>query len=489
MESSTKQPPTPNTSPLFSVADILEWTGGTLQQGSRDQVISGLSNDSRALQRGHMFVALVAERDGHTFIPNALEAGASALLVSQRVQDIPSDITVVQVKDTLGAMGAIAAGYRRRFSSCQILGITGSNGKTTTKEMIASILRNMGPTLATAGNLNNLIGLPLTLLGLRSEHAYAVLEMGMNVPGEIAQLAAIAAPDVGVITCVAPAHLEGLGSIEGVARAKGELFDALQPQQWAVVNADDPHVLALGLRVSSRVIFFTMNPTQANIPAGQPVVSLQHLKAEGEHGFHFQVDISHLPTNPQKTQRLSVELPLVGRHQVANALAAIAATVVLGVSEQAITTGLRNIKPTGRRLLLEHTPIGVHLLDDCYNSNPHSCRAALQTLRELAGHAPSIAVIGDMLELGTHEAEAHEQIGHTAASLDITLLVAFGPRSRNTAQAARHAGMKTVSHFEDIDELWAYLQPLLTANTWVLVKGSRGMRLERISEKIKQLHP
>ncbi len=470
---------------LFSVGDVVAWTGGSLLQGSVERELSGARNDSRALQANELFIALVAERDGHDFLAKAVDVGATAVLVSRPIQGLAPDVAVIQVEDTLRGMGAIAAGYKASFPALQTIAVTGSNGKTTTKEMLASILREMGPTLSTAGNFNNLIGLPLTLFRLRQEHRYAVLEMGMNAFGEIAQLAKIAKPDVGIVTCVASAHLEGLGSIEGVARAKGELFDALGAEQWAVIHADDPYVRDLADSLDCRKVYFSsLKEEQSSIPVGQPSVCLQELVILGVDGFRFDVVVQGLTPVPYS---LSIHLPLVGRHQVSNALAAIAAALVSGASTEAICAGLLAVKPTGRRMRHVETSGGIHLLDDCYNSNPHSCQAALRTLQELGQSETRIAILGDMLELGPGEEEAHAEVGRFAASQGVTHLLGFGPLSSHLIRGAQDAGLSAdhAVHFLAIDKLWQHLQPLLTPKTWTLVKASRGMRLERVSEKIE----
>lgn len=466
-----------------SLGEIATQTGGRVLQGDPQFCVQGVSNDSRNLTPGALFVALVAERDGHTFIDSACEAGAGALLVSDAGRAYPADIPVVLVEDTFRAMGDIAAAYRLACAP-KVVGVTGSNGKTSTKEMIARILEEMGKTLYTDGNFNNLIGLPLTIFRMEPDHAYAVLEMGMNAPGEIARLTEIATPDVGVITCVAEAHLEGLGSIEGVARAKGELFDNMRPESTAIINADDPNIMKQSADVNCRRLFFSSTTPPAYVPEGGLRVSLTSLESLGPDGFSFQV---HLP----ETYPFSVTLPLIGRHQVGNALAAIAAAFSVGATPKAIQKGLAKVQPTGRRGRLITTQAGVSLLDDCYNSNPSSCAAGLHTLQELAGEHPSIAVLGDMLELGDGEAEAHARIGRLAAEIGIQHLFAFGPLSKHLARGALEApnSPKVVFHTQDVDALWNALQASLSPHAWILVKGSRGMRLERISQHIEAWNP
>jgi UDP-N-acetylmuramoyl-tripeptide--D-alanyl-D-alanine ligase len=475
----------------FSLEQIANWTSGSLHNGAPEILVKSVAFDSRKLTSEGLFVALVADRDGHDYIPTAVESGAAAVLLSD-VSKAPATLPYILVEDTLKAMGDLASGWRQA-NQCSVVGITGSNGKTTCKEMVATILDQIGPTLKTAGNFNNLIGLPMTLFQLKPKHAYAVLEMGMNAPGEIAQLAAIAAPQVGVITCVAAAHLEGLGSIEGVAKAKGELFAELAADSTAVINADDPHVLALQKSLNCRRIFFTTQ-TRANssLPDSAQVVSLESSESLGTDGFRLEVQRpvpgrGGLLVSGGKTEVISFTLPLVGRHQVSNALAAIATVSALNIPASSIAKGLAKIEPTGRRMRVVDAAQHGQLIDDCYNSNPNSARAALQTLRELGEGQETIAVLGDMLELGAGAKHAHASVGRFAAATKLHALFAFGPLGKETANAAQLAGMdaENIFHFEDVDELWDALQPRLHSQSWVLVKGSRGMRLERISERIE----
>ncbi|MBU48986.1 MAG: UDP-N-acetylmuramoyl-L-alanyl-D-glutamate--2,6-diaminopimelate ligase [Deltaproteobacteria bacterium] len=464
-----------------TAAKLAEATGGTLLQGEPSTPLQGVSTDTRTTQKGQIFAALVAARDGHTFIPTAMEKGAGALLISDDSIELPPDVPVVLVQDTERALGDMAAAWIKE-NRPYVVGVTGSNGKTSTKEMVAQILAQVGPTLRNEGNFNNLLGLPLTAFRLGPDHDYAVLEMGMNAPGEIDRLAEIGNPDVGIITCVAAAHLKGLGSIEGVAAAKAELFDRLDPSQTAVVNADDPHIMRHAKPLSCKKIFFTKeDPKSRDIPEGADVVTASKIESLGYEGFRF---VAHVPGKDP----FVVHLPIVGRHQVGNALAAIAATHVLGVQPEAIIKGLATVRPTGRRLKVVQTQSELQLLDDCYNSNPSSCRAAIDTLVDLGEGKPRFAVLGDMLEMGDTENEQHAEIGRYLAKSGIEHLFAYGPLSKHMAEAAKAADNppQTVVHQEeDVEALWQAMEPLLTPDAWVLVKGSRGMRLERISKKLE----
>lgn len=472
----------------LKVVDVLEACQGTLLQGDAQKDITGVCFDTRKIQSDELFVALVAERDGHDFIPAALKGGAGALLVSRSdLRDIPEGVSVVQVADTLDALGQLAAFYRQRFQKEYQLGgiaaVTGSNGKTTTKEMLARILSQCGPTLYTEGNFNNLIGLPLTVFRLEEAHQFAVLEMGMNAPGEIAQLAKMGGPDVGIITNVAAAHLEGLGSIEGVAKAKGELFDALTSENTAVINADDPHILEMGRKLTCKKIYFSSKTQpEPETPTDGLFFYPEALETLGVEGSRFQVKWPEKPA-------FKVQLPLLGPHQVSNAMAALSAAYALGATPEAVQEGLSMVVPTGRRMRLVQANAGIQMLDDCYNSNPSSCLAALKTLKDLRGDAPSFVVFGDMLEMGEHAQRVHTDVGRYVAELGASRLFAFGSASADMCVGAKEAGMdaELVQHFTDIEDLWSALQPHLKPDSWVLIKGSRGMRLERISQKIEAL--
>ncbi|MCB9641959.1 MAG: UDP-N-acetylmuramoyl-tripeptide--D-alanyl-D-alanine ligase [Myxococcales bacterium] len=468
------------------LSEVAAVTGGRVEGGDPETLLHGVSTDSRSLPKGSLFVALVAARDGHTFVPSALQNGAVAVLAQRSLTPEEkagrTQLPVVVVEDTLQALGDLASAWLSRHRShCKVVGITGSSGKTTGKEMLAAILQQVAPTHKTAGNFNNLIGLPLTVFGIDDSHHFAVLEMGMNAFGEIARMTEISRPDVGWITIVAPAHLEGVGSIDGVARAKGELFDGLGSQDTAIVNADDPKIMERAAKLRCERVFYSTDPDAASkIPAGARLVVLLQATPLGEDGFSVSA-------HSYEHGRISFRLPLVGRHQIGNALGAVAAATVLGATPDAIVSGFAQLQPEGRRLRVIHTPSNVHLIDDCYNSNPTSKKAAIQTLSDLAQDAPKIAVLGDMLELGGAEEELHAMIGQVAAQHHLTALFAFGPRSKAMAQAAIAGGMDAsdVYHFEEAEPMWEALKARLTSGTWVLVKGSRGMRLERISQHLE----
>jgi UDP-N-acetylmuramoyl-tripeptide--D-alanyl-D-alanine ligase len=337
--------------------------------------------------------------------------------------------------------------------------------------MIAAILATRGPVLKTEGNLNNEVGVPLTLFGLDASHAAAVIEMGMSHPGEIARLAAIALPQVGVVTLAAPAHLEGLGTVDAVADAKAELYQGLPPGGIVIANADDARMLKRAQASGRRMITFSGGRGRRGDVVVLEVVS------QGDDGLRFVLGVGN--------RELPVHIPgLVGVHNAANAAAAAAAAIALGCTDREIARGLAAVRPVGRRLRLEQLPSGVTLLDDCYNANPASMSAALATLAGMAApERRAVAVLGDMLELGAFEAEAHRALGAEAAKV-AQALAAFGPRARGTAEAARAAGLDAF-HTEDVDALVRWTKATLAPGDVLLVKGSRGMKLERLVEALR----
>jgi UDP-N-acetylmuramoyl-tripeptide--D-alanyl-D-alanine ligase len=460
------------TGPRFTAEELGAATGGRWLDAPPDSV-SGVSSDSRTLEAGSLFVALRGDRfDAHAFLPAAARAGAAAAVVASEAP--AAGLPRLLVADTLVALGALAHHHRARFS-LPVVGVTGSNGKTTTREMIAAILAERGPVLKTEGNLNNEVGVPFTLLRLSGEHRAAVVEMGMNHPGEIARLTAMARPQVGVVTNAAAAHLEGLGSVDGVADAKAELYAGLPEGGIAVVNADDPRMLARARASGRRLLTFAGGRQRRGD------VAVLEVLAQDASGLRFLLGVG--------TRELAVTLPLVGAHNARNAAAAACAAIALGCSDQEIVRGLARVQPVGRRLRLERLPGGLLLVDDCYNANPPSMAAALQTLAELA-HAEGgrpLAALGDMLELGPGEAELHRGVGSEAARLPVARLFGFGPRSRETLAGALAAGLapERTFHTEDVAALAQAVRATAAPGDVLLVKGSRGMRLERLVEALR----
>lgn len=421
-----------------------------------------VSSDSRAIGQGDLFVALQgANFDGSQFVAMSAASGAVAAMVnaaSYRGSEAPCPILLVE--DTRLAMGQLAAWWRQQFS-VPVVGVTGSNGKTTVKEMLASVLRvaagSDDAVLATQGNLNNDIGMPLTLLKLRQQHRYAVIEMGMNHSGEIDYLTHLACPDVALINNASGAHLAGLGSVQGVARAKGEIFAGLSAQGVAVINADDEHApLWRELAGSHRVIEFGLER--------QPEVRAQWQPQ----GYAAQMQV-HTPQG-----EFAAILQVPGVHNVRNALAATAAASALNVPLQAIAAGLEKFAGVAGRLQRKSALHGATLIDDTYNANPASLRAALKVLMQAAGK--KVLVLGDMGELGADAAHMHAEIGTEARHMGVDRLFALGDLS---SYAVEEFG-SGARHFQRIEDLYAALEQELNENSTVLVKGSRFMKMERV---------
>jgi UDP-N-acetylmuramoyl-tripeptide--D-alanyl-D-alanine ligase len=460
---------------IWHLADVVRATGADVHRRGRPATFPCVATDSRKLVPGALFVALRGERfDAHHFVAEAAGAGAAGVVVERVPADLEplDDLTVLVVRDTLRALQDLAADLRHRLAPC-VLAVTGSNGKTTTKEMLAEILAAAGGAagvLKTQVNLNNLIGVPLTLLRLAGGEHHAVVEMGMNAPGEIWRLAEIADPDVGVITNVAPAHLEGLGSIAGVARAKGELFARMRRNAVAVVNADDPHVAALGDAFPGRVVRFAV---EGDTAAAEVCAEDVRVDAHGTAAFRLRAGRA----------TADVQLRIAGRHNVANALAAAAAAHAVGVGIEAIVAGLGAALSVGSRMRVRVLASGVTVVDDSYNANPASVAAALRSLREAPARR-RFAVLGDMLELGAASVELHRAIGRLVAELGIDALYLFGEHAGATAEGALAAAaglaMDAVQVLPTHAALAAAVTDAARAGDWVLVKGSRGQRMEEV---------
>ncbi len=437
--------------------------------GSADVRFAAVSTDSRKIVRGDLFVALRGEKfDGYEFVEKATQAGAAAALVnadSYKAQPISkSRIPILAVADTRLALGRLAAYWRGQFD-IPLVAVTGSNGKTTVKEMLASVLREAAGSpdavLATQGNLNNDIGMPLTLLQLNSTHRYAVIEMGMNHLGEIDYLTRIAAPDVAIINNASGAHLEGLGSVEAVAQAKGEIFAGLKPHGTAVINADDEHAaLWRELAGVTQLLEFGLD-AQADVrgtwhPGGHP------------HDYGLQLEVAA----PQGIFTVNLRVP--GVHNARNALAATAAASALNVPLEKIAAGLEKFNGVAGRLQRKAARHGASLIDDTYNANPASMRAAISVLAQAGGKR--VLVLGDMGELGDDAADFHKEIGGEARLAGIEKLYALGALSN---YAVREFG-SGAHHFDRIEDLQDALEKELDRNTTVLVKGSRFMKMERV---------
>jgi len=432
------------------------------QDRGQDVLFTAVCSDSRAVAPGDLFIALQGENfDGSEFVAGAAQSGAVAALVNAAsYHGAESSCPLLLVEDTRLALGRLASHWREQFS-IPLVAVTGSNGKTTVKEMLAGILRtaegSADAVLATQGNLNNDIGMPLTLLKLRIVHRYAVIEMGMNHSGEIDYLTRLARPDVAIVNNAGSAHLAGLGSVEAVARAKGEIFAGLPENGIAVINADDAHApLWRKLAGSRTVIEFGLERNVAVHAQWHPQ----------DHGAHIEV------STPQGSFIANLQVP--GVHNVRNALAATAAALALHVALPAIAVGLEKFSGVAGRLQRKAAMHGAVLIDDSYNANPASLHAALKVLAQASGK--KILVLGDMGELGDAAVRLHGEIGTEARRLGVGELLALGELTTH----AVHKFGTGARHFERIEDLLATLDKDMDADSTVLVKGSRFMRMERV---------
>ena len=455
---------------MFSADELISITNGRLV-GPEAGSVTGISTDSRTIKPGELFVPLQGDRfDGHDYINGLMARRITTSLCSEtwlQHQQPPEILSCIAVQDTLRALGDLAAAFRKRFALTMI-GVTGSNGKTTTKEMLAAVLGKVDQGLKTSGNLNNLIGLPQMLFQLKPEHCWAVLEMGMSEPGEINRLAEIALPSIGIVLNAYPAHLQSMGSVEAVAQAKGELLHRIQDGGLAVVNADDPRIASLHQNPSARRISF-------GIRRGE--VRAEDIQVIGPQGQTFKL------VTPKGS--ISIQLKALGQHNIYNALAAAAGLLEL-VGLETIAEGLEAFTPYSGRFHLEQLSNNRLLIDDSYNANPASCAVALATLRDIKGSNRVFAAFGDMLELGKDELELHRQLGMQAASV-VDRLYLLGTLTKETARVAGESGMaaetiiSAASHEEIAKDIIEHAGP----GDLIMVKGSRGMKMEKIAALLR----
>ncbi|MBU0545618.1 MAG: UDP-N-acetylmuramoyl-tripeptide--D-alanyl-D-alanine ligase [Proteobacteria bacterium] len=456
--------------------EIIKATKGEVLSAGSNLFFSGVSIDSRTISAREIFVAIRGDvHDGHIFAEKAIKLGVKGLIINrQEAVKLPckewkkAGILCVAVGDTIKALGCLAS-YNRTRADVSVVAITGSNGKTTTRGMTAEVVSRRFETLSTTGNLNNEIGLPLTLLRLSHSHKWAVVELGMNHPGEIERLARISKPDIGIITNIGPAHLEGLNSLEGVMNAKGELIDGIKPDGTAILNADDEMVMNLARRTSKKVLLFGFSDN-ASIRA-----CLVEVKRDAT---------SFTLILPEET--VAVDLPVSGGFMVKNALAAASVGYLAGLTASEIKAGLENSAPEKGRMNIFTLSNGITIIDDSYNANPGSMEAAIKTLSELKADNRGVLIAGDMLELGKHSTKMHEKIGALCAESGIARLYTTGQFAGNTADGAIGNGMSrnsivTGSHDDILENITGWLG----SGDWVLVKGSRAMGMEKIVFKLK----
>jgi UDP-N-acetylmuramoyl-tripeptide--D-alanyl-D-alanine ligase len=443
---------------------IVQLAQGRLVQGDGARTVARISTDSRTLQPGDLFVPLRGENfDGHKFIEQAVERGASGAMVEENWKGAtPKNFALICVPDTLAGYQTLAANYRKSLP-LKVIAITGSNGKTSTKDFVAATLSRRFRVTKTEGNFNNHVGLPQTMLAASSSDEIAVWEIGMNHPGEIAALAQLAAPDVAIVTNVGLAHIEFMGSREAIAAEKGALAEAVGADGTVILNADDPYSQGIVARTQARVIL-----------------------AGIENGFVRANEVSQSATGSEFTilegaHRCRAQLPVPGIHMVQNAMLAIAAGRVFGLSLEECAAGLASTPLTKARLQIKEIN-GIQFLDDSYNANPDSMKAALRTLVELDADGRRIAVLGQMSELGEESERGHREVGETAAAVGVDELIAVGASGAEMAQAAKKAGLRQSISVAEPEEAARLLGETASPGDLILVKGSRSARMERVLE-------
>jgi UDP-N-acetylmuramoyl-tripeptide--D-alanyl-D-alanine ligase len=451
----------------LALGQIAKFAGGSLSSGDGTILIDKVSTDSRTIKRGELFVALRGENfDGHNFVETVATTGAAGAIVDSNWKGkVPQNFALMRAKDTLVAYQQLAANYRKSLK-LSVVAITGSNGKTSTKDFAAAVLARRFRVTKTQGNFNNHIGLPRTILEATSQDEVAVWEIGMNHPGEVAALSKVAAPDVGIITNIGVAHIEFMGSREKIAEEKGALAEAVGAEGTVILNADDPLTRGLAARARGKVVL-------AGTTAGT-------IRASEINQRRSTTDFTIL----EGAHRCRAQLPVPGLHMVQNALLAVAAGRVFGLSLEDCASGLVAAPLAKARLQVKEIR-GVRFLDDSYNANPDSVKAALQTLVELDAEGQRIAVLGEMRELGDESERGHREVGETAAALKIDHLIAIGNVAATIAEAAKRAGLKNSSTVTSTAEAAELLAELAAPGDLILIKGSRLARTEQVIEAFR----
>lgn len=446
----------------FTMAEVCLATGGLSRQSGHSIRFNSVSTDTRSIVPGSLFVALSGEHfDGHDFVPEAVRKGASGVIISRSIQ-AAAEVAVIMVPDTRRALQDLAFFHRRRFN-IPVIAITGSNGKTTTKDMTAAVLASRIAVLKTEANYNNEIGLPLTLLNLTSEHQAAVVEMGMRGKGEIKDLANIAQPTIGVVTNVGETHIERLGSLAAIAEAKSELVEAIGETGLVILNSDNAYVSAMSAKTAARILYYGLG--------GEADIRAKDIASRGE-GTRFICCAGE--------QEFPVQLTVPGRHNVYNALAAIAVGLEIGLTSDEITKGLLQFTSGTMRLHIEQRGDYI-IINDAYNASPLSMVAAVETLSDVAS-GRKIAILGDMLELGEFAEEAHSAIGRKLAQHNVDAVVTVGTLARFIALSAQQTGVKFVMPCEDHAKAQAVIREIIKPGDTLLIKGSRGMKMEKMLE-------
>ena len=462
---------------IFSIEEVLSATGGTLLQGGKDIFFGGISTDSRTINKGELYFALQGSRfDGHHYALEALDKEAAGVVVEEeKARDIRwnghQSKAIILVRDTVQALGDLARERRRKYQT-PVVALTGSNGKTTSKEMIAACLETSFSVLKNRGNWNNLIGLPLTLLRLTEKERVVVLEMGMNVPGEIRRLTEIAEPDVGLITNIQKVHLEGLGSLERVKEEKGELFRRMKKDGTIVVNCDDSRVVGQAKEFSGQKITFGIEKP-SDVMAGE-------IRLRGIKGTSFTLIF--------EGEETEILLPLLGRQFVPDALSAVAIAALFGIDLERVKEVLEHFRSAPMRMEVIPLQNGKTLINDAYNANPGSIEMALETLAEVKGGGRAIAVLGDMLELGSFAEEAHLQLGRRVGELSLDFLLAMGEWAPVVVASAIRHGIEPerTRVLESHGDAISLLRRVMQEGDWVLIKGSRRMAMEKVVEGLAE---
>ena len=461
----------------ITVKEVSSAINGRQISGSPGEFVKGLSTDSRKMTPGHIFLALKGERyDGHNFLTNAINAGAVGVIVESDItiarELLDNNLVVINVSSTLKALGDLASWWRKQWGG-KVIAITGSNGKSTTKEMAASILSLKVNTMKSPGNFNNLIGLPLTILMLQEHHKLAVLEMGMNMAGEIARLTQVADPDIGLITNVERAHLESLGNLNGVMRAKGELLRVMSKESTAILNGDDEVYEQLASTFQGQILSFGLGKTNK--------VRAENIKKIGDYAQAFNIYLNG--------KRIPVRINYPGLHNVLNALSGAAIAFCLSISNELIAQGLGSFRPLKGRFNFIDLNGDIRIIDDTYNSNPFSLRAALQTIKGLAGKKQNLVIgLGEMMELGKESSKYHFDAGQLVADMGARYLVVLGEHGHEVIEGACQGGMDrkqthiTTTHAEMSDSIKVNIRK----GDILFMKGSRKVALDKVVEAVSE---
>ena len=454
----------------LSLSQVAKLAGVSLSSGDGSVMVHKVSTDSRTLKPGELFVALRGENlDGHNFVESAAKAGAAGAMVDSNWKgQVPENFALIRMKDTLQGYQELAANCRKSLT-LKVVAITGSNGKTSTKDFTASVLGRRFRVTKTEGNFNNHVGLPRTILETTSRDEVAVWEIGMNHPGEVAALSKIAAPDTAIITNIGVAHIEFMGSREAIADEKGALVEAVGAEGTVILNADDPFSARIAARARAKVVL--AGTTDGTIRAAEI--------SQSEDGTEFTI--------LEGAHRCRAQLPVPGLHMVQNALLAVAAGRVFGVSLEACAEGLASAPLAKARLQIKKIG-GVEFIDDSYNANPDSMKAALRTLAELPAEGKRIAVLGEMRELGAESERGHREVGVTAATLKIDQVIAIGNLASEIAHAAKDAGLQKIAIVGSASDAADLLGEIAAPGDLVLIKGSRLARTEQVIEGFRTSH-